>query len=206
MLLDLSQRTQGRVSHWRLSHPFDNDWSSRQSKFRAENSRCCGKVALWHHDSAINAWEDCLTIDWDQPLEEIMDGWQVMMYGIWGPLALYNSRPQTQMNSIRCWCSYHCHSRNMFPHAKWIQVCVYNGIKCTANNWFFVYFSLSLSLPQIINSVRADLLSILFTTVVNAVVYHPFSPSGIRYSFPGCRMCCPLMAHSWVLPWALPCL
>ena len=59
--------------------------------------------------------------------------------------------------------------------AEWIQMCVCKGIKCNTNNCFL---QIMLLFPSgwLMNSVRADLLSVLLITVVNGVVCRPFPP------------------------------
>ena len=71
----------------------------------------------------------------------------------------------------------------MFSHAEWIQLCVCNGIKCTTNNCFL---QIMLLFPSgwLINSVRADLLSVLLITGVNGVVYRPFPPQELGIHSP----------------------
>lgn len=104
-----------------------------------------------------------------------------------------------------CQCSHHSYFRHVFLHMKWIQVCIYNDTNCTADNWFFVYSSLSL-LPLGYNLCEGKLLAILFTTAVNAVVYHlfPLQEFCIHFLAAGC-VCCLLRAHSRFLSWALSC-
>ena len=78
----------------------------------------------------------------------------------------------------------------MFSHAEWIQLCVCNGIKCTTNNCFL---QIMLLFPSgwLINSVRADLFSVLLITGVNGVIYRPFPPQelGIHSLAAGCVAC-----------------
>lgn len=142
--------------------------------------------AFWHYDIMVKTWEDCPTIAWEQPLEEIMSAWQVIMQKVWRPVAMYG--PQIQINYGR---RTQDGANAVTTLISGICSSMWNGYKCAyimVPTVLQIIDSLCTVLSPshhwIISSVRANLLSLLFTAAVNAVVYQlfPFQDVGSQQS------------------------